>query len=272
MFKFKNVITNKPVLEYHNNLFLKTFKFIKFPFTRTNNYKILGVDTHSSKEEIKLAYYKLAKLHHPDSKNPNKINFLKIQQAYEEIMKENNFGQDITYSTKQVDLANEIVTNIYKSNFIRKQNTQKHEESELKKLKILFFPYKGIKLDENDINIIKYYKNLYAYKAAKKELKRQKIKRENEELNINSKTCEEKISFENSHLKDNKLKKFETNSQEAYNEYNPFKHKENSPLKSKIISTLLKLISSLYITFNLHLFFGLKGAVVGLYIMFCFFY
>jgi curved DNA-binding protein CbpA len=273
MFKFKYVITNPSALGIKNtDIFLKSFIFTKFPFSSKSNYEILGVSPHSSKEEIKIAYYKLAKLHHPDSKNPHKINFLKIQQAYEEIIKENKFEHPNVSRDKQVDLASEIVTNIYKSSFVKSSTDQKYRESELKKLKHLFKPVHGIKLDENDIYTIKYFKYLHAYKAAKREQKRQKIKKENEELNININTCDDKMSFDNIHTNNNKNFHYENIPQEKLKEYNPFTSKDEVSLKSKIISNILKITSSSYMTYILYLYFGLKGGIVGFYIMFALFY
>ncbi len=36
-------------------------------------FKLLGLSSHASKDEVKLAYYKLAKVYHPDSSSINKI-------------------------------------------------------------------------------------------------------------------------------------------------------------------------------------------------------
>lgn len=51
-------------------------------------YKILGVDKTASSEEIKEAYYRLAKLHHPDRNNNDEKSLAKftlINEAYHTI-------------------------------------------------------------------------------------------------------------------------------------------------------------------------------------------
>lgn len=51
-------------------------------------YKVLGLNANASKEEIKHAYFKLAKLYHPDkNKDPHaEEKFKQIRQAYEALM------------------------------------------------------------------------------------------------------------------------------------------------------------------------------------------
>ena len=61
-------------------------------------YSILGVSRDASDEEIKKAYRKLSRKYHPDANinNPNKDQaeekFKEIQQAYDQIMKEREYG------------------------------------------------------------------------------------------------------------------------------------------------------------------------------------
>ena len=59
---------------------------------RENYYDILGVSPSATQKEIKLAYYRLAKKHHPDM-NPGdakaKAKFQQISQAYEVLSDEN---------------------------------------------------------------------------------------------------------------------------------------------------------------------------------------
>ncbi len=45
-------------------------------------YKVLGVDKNSSKQEIKTAYAKLVKTHHPDVKKGDDTLFKEINMAY----------------------------------------------------------------------------------------------------------------------------------------------------------------------------------------------
>lgn len=53
----------------------------------TSYYDILGINKSASTEEIKIAYRKLAREHHPD-KGGNKEQFQKIQEAYETLIDE----------------------------------------------------------------------------------------------------------------------------------------------------------------------------------------
>ena len=61
-------------------------------------YSILGVSRDATDEEIKKAYRKLSRQYHPDANinNPNKAQaeekFKEIQQAYDQIMKEREYG------------------------------------------------------------------------------------------------------------------------------------------------------------------------------------
>ena len=61
-------------------------------------YSVLGISRDASDEEIKKAYRKLSRKYHPDANinNPNKAQaeekFKEVQQAYEQIMKEREYG------------------------------------------------------------------------------------------------------------------------------------------------------------------------------------
>lgn len=63
-----------------------------------NPYSVLGVSPDASDEEIKKAYRRLSRKYHPDANinNPNKdtaeAKFKEVQQAYQQIMKEKEYG------------------------------------------------------------------------------------------------------------------------------------------------------------------------------------
>lgn len=68
----------------------------------TDPYSILGLQRGASDEEIKKAYRKLSRQYHPDANlnNPNKdqaeAKFKEVQQAYQQIMKEKEYGYSDT--------------------------------------------------------------------------------------------------------------------------------------------------------------------------------
>ncbi|HLD90898.1 MAG TPA: J domain-containing protein [Patescibacteria group bacterium] len=76
----------------------------------SNHYKILGVSNGATTDEIKKAYRKLAKLHHPD-KNQNdptaEENFKRINEAYEILSDENkrrNYDNSLNGYTNAFDM------------------------------------------------------------------------------------------------------------------------------------------------------------------------
>ena len=68
-------------------------------------YSVLGVSRDASDDEIKKAYRKLSRKYHPDDNinNPNKAQaeekFKEVQQAYEQIMKEREYGSSGNYNS-----------------------------------------------------------------------------------------------------------------------------------------------------------------------------
>ena len=65
-----------------------------------NNYEILGLYRGASKEDIKKAYRKLVMHHHPD-KGGSQIVFLKIKQAYDELIEGKTGEQAYRYTPPQ---------------------------------------------------------------------------------------------------------------------------------------------------------------------------
>ena len=69
----------------------------------TDPYSVLGVSRNASDDEIKKAYRNLSRKYHPDANinNPNKdqaeAKFKEVQQAYQQIMKEREYGSSENY-------------------------------------------------------------------------------------------------------------------------------------------------------------------------------
>ncbi len=69
----------------------------------TDPYSVLGIPRGASDEEIKKAYRNLSRKYHPDANinNPNKdqaeARFKEVQQAYQQIMQEREYGDSDSY-------------------------------------------------------------------------------------------------------------------------------------------------------------------------------
>ena len=79
----------------------------------SNPFKILGIPENSSKEQVKLAYYRLAKKYHPDV-NSNYTDYFKtINGAYKELER-NGFKYQVKGKTEAVNPKEEFIRK-YKS-------------------------------------------------------------------------------------------------------------------------------------------------------------
>lgn len=156
-------------------------------------YNILQIKENSSKEEIKEAYYKLVKLHHPDLKihnqnvlfnSNNDIQFYEIRNAYEKLLshldrKENE--KKINHSDYNVDDIIEVILNAG-------INTNKNNQDNCKKLETdtIFYPLYGIKMDKEDILNLKQIIKRINYKIYKRQKKSDEIRKQNEKINMNA--------------------------------------------------------------------------------------
>ena len=99
-------------------------------------YKILNIDIEASSEQIKLAYLKLARIHHPDH-GGNTERFKEITQAYETLYnKDKRNDYDIKYLNKNIDeLKKEEDYFKLKKNFdkFKKHNERKIDADEFNK-------------------------------------------------------------------------------------------------------------------------------------------
>ena len=73
---------------YHSNPFQdeNEDEFIVHPMKRSNSFEVLGVDEDASKDDIKKAFRQKALIHHPDKPNGNKEKFIKLREAYEDLI------------------------------------------------------------------------------------------------------------------------------------------------------------------------------------------
>jgi len=86
------------------------------------DYKILGVKSDASLDEIKKAYKKLALKYHPDKYNSNDVEFKKINCAYQNLIKnKSNVSENNNYfneeTIEKIKIFFEFIKNLYFTRF-----------------------------------------------------------------------------------------------------------------------------------------------------------
>lgn len=76
-------------------------------FSSSNPYKVLGIPENSSKDQIKLAYYRIAKKYHPDINSHYPVLFTKeyfaaATNAYKEL-ESHNFKYQVSTKTEPTE-------------------------------------------------------------------------------------------------------------------------------------------------------------------------
>jgi DnaJ-class molecular chaperone len=89
-----------------------------------NYYKILGLSKNSSKKDIKNAYHKLAQKYHPDRESGSKEKFLKVQEAYEFLIKNHEALPSEDLYSKE-DSFNKVFNELFKTMQSNKNKVQK---------------------------------------------------------------------------------------------------------------------------------------------------
>jgi len=184
-------------------------------------YKILNIDIEASSEQIKLAYLKLARIHHPDH-GGNTERFKEITQAYETLYnKDKRNDYDIKYLNKNIDeLKKEEDYFKLKKNF---DKFKKHNER---------------KIDADEFN--KKYDELFKDKNEFKEntLTDDEFKKRIDDLELERKT----IDIENN---DDSIKNIlSSNSNITLNDIFEFNNKDNN--NSNIINKELGSVDIIY--------------------------
>ena len=71
-----------------------------------SDYATLGLKENAAKEEVKKAYYELAKMHHPDTKRhkiDEGVSFYEISEAYKRLLHEKDHGKTINKNRRNLD-------------------------------------------------------------------------------------------------------------------------------------------------------------------------
>ena len=90
-------------------------------------YNYLNLDDNASKKDIKKAYYKLAKIYHPDKKTGNEEIFKKVQGAYEILS-----SDKLRIEYNDDDESDKLKNIFIKTHFIKIKKDDKYIEFEIK--------------------------------------------------------------------------------------------------------------------------------------------
>ena len=80
-----------------------TFSCSSITLTLQDDFELLGIPATSSKKEIKSAYFKKAKLFHPDNKNSSessRFNFQKLNDAYNRVLEDIDRHENKTFQSE----------------------------------------------------------------------------------------------------------------------------------------------------------------------------
>jgi hypothetical protein len=231
---------------------LKLKTFVKFYSNLKKDYQthcnILGVRDNATKEEIKEAYYKLAKKYHPDTGNKldnNSHSFTEIKASYEEIMK--SFDSVIKQCDNKLNPTGNNVEDILDI-ILKPSKKENHSDKNKNKINKLFYPVGGIKIESKEIELIRECFYIRKKKEMKKQMKIKKIQEQNK-LNINFSNCSSE-----SIISDMNKKGSHTQNQNGSFTSNAF------VIVSKFFA--LSVVSSFFL-----LFFGKWGILISLYII-----
>ena len=106
---------------------------------KNNFYSIFGVSQNANKNELKAAYRRLVKKHHPDT-GGDKNKFLEIQLAWETLndpIKKQNYDRTISYPKEYSNIENSNWSSGLKS----KKDSSNSKDKKIKKwIKNIYFP------------------------------------------------------------------------------------------------------------------------------------
>ena len=106
---------------------------------KNNIYSIFGVSQNANKTELKAAYRRLVKKHHPDT-GGDKNKFLEIQLAWETLndpIKKQNYDRTISYPKEYSNIENSNWSSGLKS----KKDSSNSKDNEIKNwIKNIYFP------------------------------------------------------------------------------------------------------------------------------------